>query len=119
MSFLFDVASVLMIASGCGYILLAGVAFFSYKQSGSKALLIFLGAFITLFFMNLYGGVAGAYHPFDGNLLGYLFGGFTFNVLSTNITVTLLADITVKNMFVFETTGVIAIILFMIALYKA
>lgn len=119
MSFLFDVASVLMIATGCGYLLLAGVAYFSYTHSGSKFLLMFLGAFITLFFMNLYGGLAGAYHPFDGSLLGYLFGGFTFYVLSTDVTVSLLADITVENMFVFEAMGVIAVIFFIIALYKA
>ncbi|MFB0560164.1 MAG: hypothetical protein ACETWM_02850 [Candidatus Lokiarchaeia archaeon] len=111
MTFLFDVASVLMIAIGCGYVLLVGVAYSSYRRSGSKFLLLFTGAFVALFFMNLYGGVAGAYHPFDGVILEYLeyfFGDFT-----------LLADLTVKNMVVFETMGVAAIVMFIVALYKA
>lgn len=114
MTFLFDVASVLMIAIGCGYVLLVGVAYSSYRRSGSKFLLLFTGAFVALFFMNLCGGVAGAYHPFDGVILEYLeyfFGDFTYSYL--------LADLTVKNMVVFETMGVAAIVMFMVALYKA
>jgi hypothetical protein len=111
MTFLFDVASVLMLAVGCGYLLLVGVAYSSYRRSGSKFLLLFTGAFVVLFFMNLYGGVAGAYHPFDGVLLEYLLVDFTYGHL--------LADLTVKNMVVFETMGVVAIVLFMLALYKA
>jgi hypothetical protein len=78
-----------------------------------------MGAFITLFFTNLYGGVAGAYHLFDSSLLSLLLDGFTFNGFSANIMVEVLSDITVKNMFVFEIMGVPAIILFMIALFKA
>jgi hypothetical protein len=119
MSLLFDVASVLMVAISCGYLLLAGVAYFSYKKSGSKSPLIFMGAFVTLFFMNLYGGVAGAYHLFDSSLLSLFFDGFTFNGFSTSIMVEILSDITVKNMFVFEIMAVPAIILFIIALFKA
>ncbi len=111
MTFLFDVASVLMIAVGCGYILLIAVAYFSYKRSGSKFILFFMGASAVLFLMNLYGGVAGAYHPFDGILLEYLPTGEL-------IYSSLLADLTVKNMVIFETMGVLAIILFIIALFK-
>ncbi|WXG40985.1 MAG: hypothetical protein WED07_09490 [Candidatus Freyarchaeum deiterrae] len=119
MSFTFDVASVLAIAIGCGYILLAGVAYFSYEKSGSKTLLIFIGAFVMLFFMNLYGGVAGAYHPFDSTFSSLLLGGFTFNGFSTSTMVEILSDITIKNTFAFDIMGVSAIILFVIALFKA
>jgi hypothetical protein len=120
MSFSFDVPSVLMIAVSCGYVLLACVAYFSYKRSGSKALLLFIGAFTALFFMNLYGGVAGAYHPYDIiSLLSPFLGEFTFNGLSTSIVVEIFANITVENMFVFEIIGVAAIILFAIGLIKA
>ncbi|MGQ9721715.1 MAG: hypothetical protein ACUVXA_10385 [Candidatus Jordarchaeum sp.] len=111
MTFLFDVTSVLMISVSLGYVLLIGVAYSSYKRSGSKFLLLFMGAFAMLFIMNLYGGMAGAYHPFNGIILEItnLFGVFSV----------FFADFTVKNMIVFEAIGVIAIFLFIIALFKA
>ncbi|MEM2134706.1 MAG: hypothetical protein Q6366_013055 [Candidatus Freyarchaeota archaeon] len=112
MSLLFDVASVLMVAIGCGYLLLAGLAYHSYKNSGSKFLLFFMGAFTILFFMNLYGGVAGAYHPYNGLIADYLSAfGFTYSAILTNLTA--------KNLVVFEVIGLLAFFSFIIGLYKA
>ena len=111
MTLMFDIASVMMIATGCCYGLLAFVAYSSYRRAGSKFLLLFMGGFLMLSITYIYGGVAGAYHPFNGGLFEYVLSEFALGGF--------LSDVTVKNMVVFEALGVVAVVLFIIALYKA
>ena len=87
MTLMFDVASVMMVAIGCCYGLLAFVAYSSYRCSGSTFLLSFMGGFLMLSITYIYVGLAGAYHPFNGGLFEYVLSLFPLGGFPPVVTV--------------------------------